>query len=98
MKSTMRRAFTLIELLVTISVIGLLVGIMVPALSSACASNLRQVGSGLALYMSANRDRFPHASNLPSIGPAPLAGSKAIRIADVPRGEVGEPEAFHCPG
>jgi len=105
MKSAMRRAFTLIELLVTISVIGLLVGIMVPALSSArasakrtaCASNLRQVGAGLAMYMSANRDRFPHASFMPSMIPLPDTGPKPIRIADVLKIEVGEPQAFHCP-
>jgi prepilin-type N-terminal cleavage/methylation domain-containing protein len=101
----MRRAFTLIELMVVVAVIGLLVGVLMPALSSArasakrtaCASNLRQIGAGLAIYMSANRDRYPHASNMPSVGPAPLVGPKAIRIADVLRVEVGEPEAFHCP-
>ncbi len=101
----MRRAFTLIELLVTISVIGLLVGILVPALGSArasakrtaCASNLRQIGTGLAAYMSANRDRFPHASFMPSMDTSALFDAKTVRIADVLRVEMGEPEAFHCP-
>ena len=101
----MRRAFTLIELLVVIAVIGLLVGVLMPALGSArtqakrtaCASNLRQIGAALQLYMSANRDRFPYASFLPSMGPFPLPGSKAVRIADVLRAEIGDPAAFHCP-
>jgi len=101
----LRLAFTLIELLVVVAVIGLLVGVLMPALSKArasakrtvCACNLRQIGSGLQVYMSANRDRFPHASNMPSIGPFPLEGDRVIRIADVLKLEVGEPDAFHCP-
>lgn len=57
-----RRAFTLIELLVVISIIALLVAIMVPSLTTArelarrgtCASNLRNVGTALALYGEVN--------------------------------------------
>ena len=53
-----RRGFTLIELLVVISIIALLVAIMVPSLAmarelarrAACAVNLRNIGTGLALY------------------------------------------------
>ncbi len=101
----MRRAFTLIELLVVIAVIGLLVGVLMPALSgarssakrTACASNLRQIGAALQVYMSASRDRFPYASCMPSVGPSPLMGPKAIRIADVLRMEVGDPAVFHGP-
>ncbi len=101
----MRRAFTLIELMVVVAVIGLLVGILVPALSSArasakrtaCAGNLRQVGTGLQAYISGNRDRFPHASFMPSMSPFPLEVPKAIRIADVIGKEIGDTTAFHCP-
>jgi prepilin-type N-terminal cleavage/methylation domain-containing protein/prepilin-type processing-associated H-X9-DG protein len=59
--------FTLIELLVVISIIALLMGIMMPALSRArgiaqsvvCKSNLRQSGIALATYTASNKDWLP---------------------------------------
>ena len=101
----MRRAFTLIELLVVIAIIGLLVAISVPALTKArgsarralCSSQLRQVGVGLRVYLNDHNDRFPHASFMPSIGPFPLQGDRAIFIADVLKQDVGDPNACRCP-
>jgi len=54
-----RAGFTLIELLVVISVIGVLVSIILPALSSSretarrlqCLANLKGIGMGLNIYM-----------------------------------------------
>lgn len=54
------KGFTLIELLVVVSIIGLLVAILLPALSKAqevarstrCASNLRQIGTASHQYVS----------------------------------------------
>jgi prepilin-type processing-associated H-X9-DG protein/prepilin-type N-terminal cleavage/methylation domain-containing protein len=53
------RAFSLIELLVTVSIIGLLAAILLPALRQAresartaiCASNLRQLGLATQMYL-----------------------------------------------
>src|SRR5262245_19289971 len=73
------RAFTLVELLVVISIIGILMGLLLPAVMHSrttaqrvqCQSQLRQVGLGLENYMSAkgNRGRYPNAAILPSVTP-----------------------------
>jgi prepilin-type N-terminal cleavage/methylation domain-containing protein len=64
-----RRGFTLIELLVVISIIGILLGITLPVLSTvqdsarrtACLSNLKQVGAGLEIYRSDHDGILPYA-------------------------------------
>jgi prepilin-type N-terminal cleavage/methylation domain-containing protein/prepilin-type processing-associated H-X9-DG protein len=61
------RGFTLIELLVVVGIIGLLVSMMLPALSRAresskatvCLSNMRQMSLGTVMYAQCNHDTLP---------------------------------------
>jgi len=61
--SRFRTAFTLVELLVVLAIVGVLVGLLFPAVHSvretsrrnACQNNLRQIGLGLSNYESSFR-------------------------------------------
>lgn len=63
----LRPGFSLIDLLVSMVVIAVLIGIMIPSLSSVresarrvvCASNVRQIGLGVAMYVDDYDGRLP---------------------------------------
>lgn len=80
-----RSAFTLIELLIVIAIIGLLISILVPALSRAremsrraiCGSNLRQFGISLLQYSQDFESWLP-AKGAPSGSPGDTVADLAL--------------------
>jgi len=62
-----RSAFTLLELLTVIAILALLMGILVPSLSSArhqakanvCLSKLKGLGTSFTIYTTENKDTYP---------------------------------------
>ena len=70
--------FTLIELLVVIAIIAILAAILFPVFAQAreraravaCISNMKQIGTGLAMYTQDSDEKLPTAfNNLPRIHP-----------------------------
>jgi len=72
-RHTRPAGFTLIELLVVVSIIGLLIGILMPALAAArsaaekitCSSALRQLGLVIESYSIEHKETYPVARYMP---------------------------------
>jgi prepilin-type N-terminal cleavage/methylation domain-containing protein len=98
------RAFTLIELLVVISIIAVLAGMLLPALSRArektrrtqCVNHLHQLGMAIYMYINEHDQRLPAAERLPSDPAFPT--NTLPRICDLLTNYLsGSSLVFSCP-
>jgi prepilin-type N-terminal cleavage/methylation domain-containing protein/prepilin-type processing-associated H-X9-DG protein len=95
-----QRGFTLIELLVVISIIGVLVGLLLPAINSAreagrraqCQNNMKNVGLALAQF-STTKNSFPNsgiffedATTVNVSDPTTSSIYKAVKLQDAASG------------
>ncbi len=81
-----QKAFTLVELLVVIGIIAVLVSLLLPSLNRAraqaqqtqCASNMRQTGLGLQMYVNENKGWLPPLSPNDAQAPGAVALPSAV--------------------
>ncbi len=114
-----KRGFTLVEVLVVIAVIAILASLLLTGVHSAtetarrtaCISNLRQIGAGIALYASDNSGLIPYGPKAPpftspgDLYPSTGAPTSLISLRyGTPVGlglvlkYMGDPKALFCPG
>ena len=101
-----RGGFTLIELLVVVSIIGLLIGILLPVMAQVrgaaekvtCSSSLRQLGLVIESYTIENKEVYPIARYMPepfvSTSPHPSIMEALDGYLDQ---EGEEAKVYQCP-
>ena len=98
------KAFTLIEMLVVIAIIGILAGMLLPALQRAreqarranCKANLSQIGKAIYMYAEMNGEFYPYYQmDDGTTAPNDRAASDALGLLypDL----VNTPPVFKCP-
>ncbi len=81
-----RNGFTLIELLVVIAIIAILAAILFPvfarareaARASSCRSNLKQLSTGLLMYVQDYDEAMPHSSGCVTTGVHAVANAQGV--------------------
>ena len=87
-----RKAFTLVELLVVVSIIGLLLGMVLPSVGRArqiaaravCATNLHGLAPAFRMYLNESNDVMPVAAQMPRVV-LPRSCTRANPFSTAPR-------------
>ena len=94
-------AFTLLEMLVVISILGILIALLLPALGkaaerarvTACRSHLQQIGVALRLYLDENANRFPILQNQARAAAGRVTNAPEVGLA----AQAGVSRIWQCP-